>query len=210
MRGIGFQAGDPTGHYRISLATGLLPAALAAGAPIFSCRFYNTIFTRALLLRLRMQLTVVTPFTGAQQIGLQAFIARAWTAADSGGSAATLTGTNNQQNTLGDVASIADMRISGTTALTAGTRTLDANPFLQVTAAQTQAAASAGLVSGSNEFLVSSDQQFPFNFRSGSKTGDAEGIVIQSPVLFGAAGTAVALIEMDWLEYSYVSAPGAD
>jgi hypothetical protein len=210
MRGIGFQAGDSTGHYRASFSTGLLPAALAAGAAIFSCRFYNTVKTRALVTRFKMTATVVTPFTGAQQIGLQAFIARSWTAADSGGSSIVLTGTNNQLNSLGDAPSIAQIQVSTTTALTAGTRTLDANPFLQLATAQTQAAASAGLVSGSSEFVVSSDQEFPINFRSGSATADAEGIVVQSPILFGAAGTVQVVVDMGWMEYSYISPTGAD
>ena len=217
MRGsLSFLAGTPIGHYRVAVATGLT-AGLAANAPIISVRWGGTGFVRPLITRIELLGTIVTPFTGAQEITVAATIARSWSAADTGGTAITLTGVNNVQNSLADVASSATINAATTTALTPGTRTLDANPIMYATAAQTLAAASANPLSVYDIFeLNSADSQFAFNLQNNvtpTVGGDShpEGLVITVPVAQGAGGTVRYVLEMEWIEYGYGpgTVPGA-
>lgn len=204
MRGtLAFLTGTPTGHYRIAAATGLVTG-LSAGDPIFSASWLNTTFVRALILRFKVSVQIVTPFTSAQALAAAAYIARGFSVADSGGTLLTLTAPNNVFNSLSDVASVATIRAASTGALIPGTRTVDANPFLYVSGAQTLAAASGAPGAFADEFAVNSDQQFPINLRSGSVLAtNAEGLVVQAPIGMGAAGTARFAISMEWIEYGY-------
>lgn len=195
---IPFVNGTVVGHYRISVATGLTTGLLALD-PIFSARWSSTAGIRAAILRLKLQANIVTPFTNAQEVTAAATMARGWSVADSGGSVVTLTTINNQQSTSSDVASIAGMRIAGAGALTAGTRTLDANPFLQLSNSQLLAAATAAAVPGTAEFGVNSEMQFPFVVDTVAQN---QGIVVNVPVAHGAAGTVRYIVDLEWIEYS--------
>lgn len=213
MRGIlGFLTGTPVGHYRVAAATGLTTG-LTAGNPIFSARWGNTTAIRPLITRLEVFGALITPFTVANEVSAAAFVARGFTAADTGGTALTLTGTNaGVQNSLGDVPPSCTINVATTGTLTAGTRTLDANPFLYVAGAQTLAAASAGSLSIYDEFHVGSDQEFPYNLQNAnSAAANVEGIVVTVPTAQGAGGTVRYVIEMEWIEYNHgpgTSAPG--
>lgn len=193
-----FVNGTIVGHYRVSIATGLTTT-LLAGDPVFSARWTSAAGIRAALLRLKVQANIITPFTNAQEVAAAATVARAWTVADSAGSAVVLTGSNAMQNSLADAASIAQLRVSGAAALTAGTRTLDANPFLQLSNSQLLAAATAAGVPYAAEYGVSSEMQFPFNFNSIAPL--QEGFVVSNAILQGAAGTVRYIIDMEWVEY---------
>ena len=200
MRGtIPFLSGTPVGHYRLSVATGLTTG-LAANNPIFSARWNSTVGIRASVLRFKISATIITAFTAAQEISAAAIVARAFTAVDSGGTPLVLTGLNNVQNSLSDVASIATINVATTSTLTAGTRTLDGNPFLQLSAAQLQVATSAVSIQNSNEYGLYSDMQFPFNLNAAA--GSQEGVVVTVPVAQGAGGTVRYVIDMEWIEYN--------
>jgi hypothetical protein len=209
MRGtLPFLAGTPIGHYRMSVQTGLM-AAVAAGATIFSMRWGNTSFVRPLITRIRLQSAVITPYTGAQEVTLAASIARAWSAADSagGGAAVTLTGLTNVQNSLSDVPSAATAFIAGAGAVTAGTRTVDANPILICPGAQGVAAAASA--TNFVEIAMESDAYFPWNLQCAQGgAANAEGIVVLNSVLQGAGGTTKAVIDIEWIEYNYQSNVG--
>lgn len=205
MRGsIGFLTGTPVGHYRVAAATGLTTG-LAAGNPIFSARWGGVTPMRPLILRLEVFGALITPFTAAQEVSAAAFIARGFTAADTGGTPLTLSGTNaGVQNSLADVPPTCTINVATTGTLTAGTRTLDANPFLYIAGAQTLAAANAGSLSIYDEFHVQSDQEFPFNLQNAQAlAANAEGIVVTVPTAQGAGGTVRYVIEMEWLEYGF-------
>lgn len=195
---LAFVNGTITGHYRVAIATGLTTG-LSAGNPIFAARFNSAAGIRAALLRLNVQANIITPFTNAQEVAAAVSIARGWTATDSGGSAVVLTGANNVQNSLADAASICDMRVAGAGTLTAGTRTVDANPILQLSNAQLLAAAAAAGGYAAGEMGLFSEMQFPINFNS--LTPNQEGIVVTVPVAQGAAGVVRYIVSMEWVEY---------
>ena len=81
-----------------------------------------------LLKRLQLAWILTTALTAAQAIDFALFRATGFTVADTGGAALTpFTGNNNKvRSGLMATSVIADMRMG---ALTAGTRTVDANPF---------------------------------------------------------------------------------
>lgn len=212
MRGtIPFLTGTPVGHYRLAAVSGLTTG-MAANANIFMARWGGVTAVRPLILRFKVSAAIITPFTAAQEVSAAAFIARGFTAADTGGTSLTLTGANNVQNSLADVASSAAIMIAGAAANAAGTRTLDANPFLYMPGSQPLAAANAVGGPFSAEFALQSDMQFPFNLQNAqAAAANVEGIIVQVPIAQGAGGTVRYAVEMEWVEYGFgpgASAPG--
>jgi hypothetical protein len=207
---LAFLSGAIRGHYHISASSGLTTGIAAAGA-LFTARMAGTgtaQYVRALIQRLQIKIALVTPFTAAQEVQAAAYIAYNWSAADSGGTTLTLTAPEAMLNDIADVPPTMVINMSTTAALTAGTRTLRANPFLVCTGAQNFAAsANAGEGPFSAEYSVTSNQEFPLNLQGAALwqgIGNAygpEGIVITNGILQGAAGTARILVDMDWVEY---------
>jgi hypothetical protein len=210
---LNFLNGVPVGHYRIAVPTGLTTG-LAANAPIFSARWASANYIRALVTKLSVTANLVTPFTTAQEINAAAYIARSWSADDTGGTAIVLTAPTNMQNSLADAAPTCTMRAATAAATTAGTRTLDSNAILFASGSQTLAAASAFPETVADTFqAVSADVGFPINFQSGNSPVAGlgtyygpEGIVATiGPTAQGAGGTVRYIIEMEWLEYNVQS-----
>lgn len=123
------------GSYRMSLLSGTMAAGLAANAEIFQFRWSDA-----------SRLCVVSAITFDGLSGsatafaagfgkVDAVIARSWTADGSGGSAATLTTNNQKRRTSMGTALLGAARIASTAALTAGTKTLDAQAIGQYSAA---------------------------------------------------------------------------
>lgn len=108
----------------IASRTGLLTG-VPANAALFCLR--NLAPTAMIIRRIGIGFTTTTAFTAAQELAFSAKIARAFTVSDTGGTPIALTGNNCKARTsLGTLASV-DARIATTGALTAGTKTLDAN-----------------------------------------------------------------------------------
>lgn len=119
------------GIYRISLLSGTMAAGLAAAANVLSFRWGDA--TRLCAVQ-RVTLDGLSGSATAFAAGfgsIRLFAARSFTASDSGGAAATLTGNNNKLRTSMGTTLVTDLRMSSTAALTAGTRTLDTNAFGQ-------------------------------------------------------------------------------
>lgn len=204
IRGIN---GPILGKFRLAAVTGLTTG-MAANAPIFSARFAPTAAVRACIADLRLKVQIITPFTAANEISCQAFIARSFTASDSGGTSVLPATLNNMISSISDsalspVTQFTDIRVAGAAALTAGTRTLDANPFLYLPAAQVLAAASAAQSYSESDYSPYSDQRFGINLQgqTGAVAANAEGIIVTVPIAQGAAGTVRYAIEMEWYEY---------
>jgi hypothetical protein len=120
------------GIYRKSLLSGTMAAGLAAAANVYSWRWTDA--TRLAV----VQKVVVDGLSGSATAftagfgSLRMFAARSFTASDTTGTAATLTGNNNKLRTAMGTNLVGDIRISATAALTAGTRTLDTDPLAQI------------------------------------------------------------------------------
>ncbi len=119
-----------SGAYSIVGATGTMAAGLAGAAPIFSF-LWQTATANAKAFIDRVSISMMSLGTGfAAGSGLfEAVMARAFTAADSGGGVLTITTNNAKRASSMDTTLVTEARIATTATLTAGTRTLDAQPF---------------------------------------------------------------------------------
>jgi hypothetical protein len=120
------------GQYRIALLSGTMAAGLGAAAEVFQARWtQNPNLALVWGLSIDGMSGSATAFAaGFASISLT--IARAWTVDGGGGSAATLTGNNQKLRTSMATTSMSAVRISTTAALTAGTKTLDAQAEGQI------------------------------------------------------------------------------
>ena len=119
------------GSYRKALLSGTMAAGLAAAANVYSWRWGDAtrlgVVQKIVLDGLSGSATAFT----AGFASVRMFAARSFSASDSGGTAATLTGNNNKLRTAMGTNLLTDARISSTGALTAGTRTLDTDALGQ-------------------------------------------------------------------------------
>lgn len=114
--------------YRYAGFTGTIGAALAANSEVLQFRFVSGTKSFALVHKIVFDgMGVVAAATAAGPIGFYATVARAWTAAGSGGTRIAMTGDNLQMETAIPNSQVLDLGIATTGALTAGTKTLDAN-----------------------------------------------------------------------------------
>lgn len=184
---------DDLGSYSISASTGTIAAGAAADAPIFSFRWGNTSGKVAIIKSVRIgAASLATGFTaGTSTCGVIA--ARSFTASDTGGTALTVTTNNGKLKTSFGTTLITDLRISSTAALSAGTRTLDAQdlnvigPFTVSTAVQTNFIPSGTILLGRDV-----DGVWPLVL------AQDEGFIVRCTV--PATGTWKAVISVDWTE----------
>jgi len=175
------------GAYSKALTSGTMAAALASGSSIF--QFRNSTSNVYLLRRVFISAGDLVAFT-AGLITFQLTVARNFTANGSGGTAATLTGNTGKLRTSMATTGTADIRISSTAALTAGTWTLDGDP---IGAISTSAPATAGV-----NFLP---QSVLFDRRVGEQPlilAQNEGFNISATV--PATGTWQFSVQVDWEE----------
>lgn len=201
--------GPILGKFRLAAVSGLLTG-LAAGAPVFSARFApaSSVPIRALITGLRLKSQVLTPASAVPaEFTFSAFVARSFTASDSGGTAILPTGLNNMLSSITDSnlstpSQFTDMRVATTGALTAGTRTLDANPMLVLPAAQIATTATQQSYNES-AWEPSSDQRYGLNLQgqTGGVATNAEGIVVTSLAAFNTALVVRFICELEWIEY---------
>jgi len=209
-------------HGRIALLSGLTTG-MGANAPIFSARWATAAYLRAAIMRLRCSMLTTTAFTTAQETSVNAYLASAFTASDSGGtSGIPVAGQNSllQVSEAATVSAFSSIQIAAAVALTPGTRTLDTIPFIAGEAFTSGAGQNPG---GAVLFdwNVDSDQRTPIVLQGITPTigqqgipgvqppatpaniaANAQGIVIQSDIAQGAAGVVRFLVELEWLEYA--------
>lgn len=177
------------GHYRIDSETGLIAATLAANGTLFSFRWTDS--TKLCVLRdIEISCVISGAITAAVHFGLDAFIARSFSASDSGGAALTLTGNNQKKLTSMGTSLVGDARIATTATLTPGTRTLDANPFAGVLFGTGTAIGSTALPKTK---LYGADE-YPIIFAQN------EGFVIRNPFAGPITGSFVVGVEVAWEE----------
>jgi hypothetical protein len=180
------------GSYQAAIRSGSMAAGLVANAPIVSFRFVSASFV-ALIRRIKFSAwTLGTGF--AAGIGLfDAFVARGYTAEDTGGTLAALAGDIGKLSTLGMVTTTSQLRVASTAALTVGTRTLDGVALDTLmgnapTTAQT-------LMITKQELFEEADHPL--------KLGTSEGLIIQATV--PATGLWQFSVNVAWDEVAKVS-----
>ena len=120
------------GHYRLSMASGTIAAALAANGELFQFRWTDA--TRlAVIHKIMISAGANVAATVAGLVTLEAAVARSFTAAGTGGATATLTGNNQKTRTSMGTTLLGEARMATTAALGAGTKTLDSQGIGNVT-----------------------------------------------------------------------------
>ncbi len=160
---------------------------LAAGAPVFSLR--NTGTGVLLVRRVQVQFVLTTAFTAAQRLELALYVARAWTVADSGGLPMSIA--SGKHRTAMTTPAI-EARIATTSALTAGTRTLDAHP-LGIAALY---AGGAGATLALTSLLSHDAGDHPLVL------GNQEGFLVSNLLTMGATGAGFAYMNVEFAEAS--------
>lgn len=174
--------------YSVSALTGTIAAGASANSPIFSFRWGSTSL-KGIIHRILVSMNSLgTGFTaGVGRFDL--VVARAFTASDTGGTALTLTTNNGKLRTAYATTGVTDARISSTAALSAGTRTLDAQALANV---------SFGVSTATNAVMLAT-----YDIWSPSDTmplvlSANEGFIIAATV--PATGTWSANVQVEWQE----------
>ena len=183
------------GHYRFSRTIPLVVTQAANGS-LLSFRWGDA--TRlCVITKLRLQCMQTAAATATIMPAFQVFVARSFSASDSVGTAMTLTTNSFKKRTSMGTTLVTDARISAVAAgLTAGTRTLDADPILELNTQQTITTPNAVLYQVALD-TDGGDGNHPLVLAQN------EGIIVRGPtVVFGAAGTANLTVDMAWTEVS--------
>jgi hypothetical protein len=183
------------GAYALHIDNGttVMTAGLAANSPIYSFRWGNS--NLCVPRSIRMSVYDMTTAFAAGRMDFAAFFARGFTASDTGGTTATLTGNNCKKRTSFGTTLLTEVRFSQTVTLTAGTRTLDAQPFGRLAVNGLGAAANGNLVlPQSILWQRDTSDEYPLTFAQN------EGFVIQASV--PATGTWFWNCSVEWAEFA--------
>ena len=163
---------------------------VAANGSIFSLR--NISANLLMIRRVGVGFVLTTAFTTAQILELGLIFARAFTASDSGGTAIAITGSNTKARTSLATPTSMDARISTTAALTAGTKTKDANHLGLVGA--WCGAVGAGIAPSLNNLWSHDAGDYPIILNQN------EGINIDNVIVMGAAGVGTIYVNVEFAE----------
>lgn len=177
------------GSYAKGMVSGTVAAGLTAASPVYSFRYNGT--GVAVIRRIRISVAGTATAFAAGNAHLDGFVARAFTASDSGGTAGTLTGNNAKLRTSFGTTGVASIQIANTGTLTAGTRTLDTDPFATVDIA-IGTGTSTQVVAPNSVFYEPKAGEFPLVLAPN------EGFVIQATV--PATGTWLFAVGVEWDE----------
>jgi hypothetical protein len=183
------------GMHRVVLSSASgITATLGANSNVGSFRWMSSTYL-AVITSIRIQAVVLSTITTSVPFDLSVFFARSFTVSDTGGSGAV--GSQAMKvNPATPGSLLADLRVSTTAALTAGTRTLDTDPLARVVGASGTVIGNQ-FFSGVNPapiFLRTLHTEYPIVLAAN------EGIVFQSPLAGPATGTFAIIYELNWIE----------
>jgi hypothetical protein len=181
---------DVLGSYMVAATSGTIAAGQGANSPVFALQFPGTATGFALVHRISLSLMSLGVGFAAGTATLAAFAARAFTAMDTGGTSLTLT-TNNAKRKIGFNTTQTVMMIAGTAALTAGTRTLDA---------QAMKVLQCAIGTATNTlYLPTTDLFYPDQSGAWPNVlAPGEGMIVQATV--PATGTWQLQVNVEWSE----------
>lgn len=181
------------GHYRLATTVALV-VTQAANGTLFSFRWGHAT-ALCVILKLRLGLLQTAAATATIMPSYQVLVARSFSISDSVGTAITLTGNNMKMRTNMGTSLVTDIRKSAVAAgLTAGTRTLDAEPLLELPTNSTITTPNSTQYEKELEKDMGHGVH-PLVFAQN------EGFIVRGPtVVFGAAGTANLVVDVTWAE----------
>lgn len=183
------------GHYRLSVVVPLV-ATQAANGTLFSFRWTSSTLV-AVIKKLRISVLQTAAATATIFPNYEVFVARSFSAADSAGTALTLSGNSMKVRTSMAGTALSAARISAAAAgLTVGTRTLDPHPQLVLTTASTITTPNLTLYENETDPSIQGGS-VPIVLATN------EGIIVRGPTtVFGAADAANLNVHMMWMETS--------
>ena len=187
------------GAYRLSMKSSNITAGLASDSEVFQFRYVTSAGRVCLVFGVSVSVANNLAATAASNNTLEMYIARGWSGIGSGGTRATLTGNNNKLRTTHQTSEVNDAGIISTAALTAGTKTLDA-----------QAIGSVAFSFWTGALTVSANGNIcPKTNLLGEFTAglawplvlvNQEGFVIRNAVAFPATATPRLEVDVIWSE----------
>lgn len=174
---------DIVGSYRTVFQTGLvttIAAATASAGWLGSLRFATAAPYALRIRRLEAEFLLTTAFGAAQEVGFDASIARNFSASPTGGTAVTVAADAGKRRTAhvaNPFSAAGDVRGASTTAIVAGTQTLDGTPI----ARGSYWAGAIGAKYGREVFEFTAADLAPILVAN-------EGLVFRNTVLMGATG----------------------
>jgi hypothetical protein len=180
------------GQYRVSTTVALV-VSQAANGTLFSFRWGDA--TRLCVPSfIRLQCLQTAAATATIWPSFEVFIARSFSVSDSIGTALTLTGNSMKKRTSMGTTLVTDIRKATVAAgLTAGTRTLDADPILQMPTTQVVTTPNPNIALAQIDFADGIDHPLVF--------AQNEGFIVRGPTtVFGLAGTANLVVDVAWAE----------
>lgn len=177
--------GHSQGYFAVAQKSDLLTG-LGANATVLTVR--STSALPLAIAKVSVGFVTTTAFGTAQTVDFWLYVARGFTAADSAGALLTLNTNDQKLNTYSAAINSTTIRLAQTAEITAGTRTLDANPV--------------GIVGGwSGAAGTTIPMTTIFDATSGKLPiviGNQEGIVIRSSTAFGASGVGYFYFSMEF------------
>jgi hypothetical protein len=167
-------------------------AGTATAGHIYAFRWGSSTHA-ARLCRILVTRQLLAGFTAAQELATALYRLTGYTASHTGGTAATLTSPNCKKDTSGADTKVTQIMITSGAALTAGTHTLDAQPFAAgsswdaITTTLTQHGGPRNLVEWD-------DNNHEVTLRQN------QGFIVRNEVLMGAGGVVRPIVEVDWEE----------
>jgi len=171
--------------------TGGLSTGLSANDTIFSCRT-GTGAGLWVIQSVRIGISQVLAFGAAGLNLTELYVARSFTASDTGGIAATLTGNNGKVRTDDPTTTMVDMRVCDTATLTPGTRTLDAHAIASTIFGHTTTVQSQ--ITASFQFKVADALNPPIILAAN------EGLVLRCTAAYAATGNWRWRVNVAWYE----------
>lgn len=188
---------DRAGQFFRLCQFGAIYAGFAAGTAtaghIYALRWASS--THAMRISsIRVKRQIIVGFTAAQEVATALYRLTGYTASHTGGTAATLTSPNCKLDTSGSDTLLTQSMITSGSALTAGTHTLDAQPFAADSRAELAAAATVQKNAVENMVEWHTDRKRPLVLRQN------QGFIVRNEILMGAGGTIRPIVEVDWEE----------
>lgn len=180
------------GHYRVSINFSCV-ATQAVNGTIWSMRWGDA--TRLCIPQyLRIETLQTVAATATIFPTYQVLVARSFTVSDSAGTAVVLTTNNGKKRTSMGTSLVTDMRQTASAAgLTVGTRTLDANPLIDMPTNLT--------ITTPNPITYRKEIDFTNPNEMPLVLAQNEGLIVRGPTtVFGAAGSAFFFIDIAWAE----------
>ncbi len=163
----------------------------AANGTLFSFRWGSTTHT-CTINSIKLALIQTAAATATIMPNFEVFVARSFSVSDSIGAALTLTTNSFKKRASNSITLVTDIRKATIAAgLTAGTRTLDASPILQMPVNLTVTTPNAVVYKAEKDYVGNAPLILGVN----------EGFIVRGPsIVFGAADTADLAVEIEWSE----------